>query len=90
MYAERIWRELFRHPSLNDSLAGIAPVLDAELGLQAIAVLAIDLERRVLRVVAEHKADGWPLSLPTQRRGSGDEMNSFLAWVREGCTSNSM
>jgi len=83
MYAERIWRELFRHPSLNDSLAGIGPLLNEELGVQAVAVLAIDLERRVLRTVAEHRVEGWPFAVPGQRDGSGDEMNALLAWVRE-------
>ena len=55
MYAEQIWRELFRHVDLAESVSGVATLLSEELGVQAVVVLSLDLQHQVLRTLAEDR-----------------------------------
>ncbi len=84
MYAERIWRELFRHANLTDSVAGVAEILREELGIRALVVLRVDLEHQALRIVAEDRRADWTTLPASRRECTGDEMNALLAWLRQG------
>jgi hydrogenase-4 transcriptional activator len=79
-----VWRLLFRHSDLEESLPEAAPLLRAELGVASVTLQSVDLERRTLVTVAEDKPAGWSGSPPSRHELTDDQLQSLLAWLREG------
>ncbi|MBN1610397.1 MAG: sigma 54-interacting transcriptional regulator, partial [Polyangiaceae bacterium] len=79
-----VWRLLFCHSNLEESLAAAAPVLRAQLGITSVILQALDLERRLLVTVAEDKPADWSSSPPSRHEFTDEQLQSLLAWLREG------
>jgi hydrogenase-4 transcriptional activator len=84
MYAEQLWRELFRHQNLGRSVADIVPMLGRELGLAALVLQSIDLEHRTLTIVASGRVEKHSALPPSRHECSVDDMRALLAWLRTG------
>jgi hydrogenase-4 transcriptional activator len=79
-----VWREICRHPEIGPALVQVIPLLRAELPLRAILVRRFDLSRRQLETVAEDARD--PRDLPPHPHNdySEGQLESVLAWHRQG------
>jgi hypothetical protein len=44
VFTPQVWKELFRHSRLDDSIGGIVEILAQELGVSGLAVRVLDLK----------------------------------------------
>ena len=84
MLPSDLWHLLFCRPSLEQGLAEAGPVVRAALGVGAVVVQSLDLERRVLSTVAEDRRPGFQVVPPARQQLSDQQLRAVLAWVREG------
>jgi hydrogenase-4 transcriptional activator len=84
MYAEQVWRELFRHQNLGRSVADIVPILGRELGIKALVLQSIELEHRTLSVLASGRVGERVLLPPSRHEYGAEDMARLLAWLRAG------
>lgn len=84
MYAAEVWRQLFRHSDLGDAVAEIGPILHTELGVGAVVVQSIDLERKMLASTAEYVSDGWTVVPGARLELTDERLRTLMAWVRLG------
>ena len=80
MYTLQVWKELFRRPRLDDSIAGIAPILAAELGVGGVVVRQLDLKARTWTTTATSQAGTWRVFPPSQNKCKPDQVDALLAW----------
>ena len=80
MYTLQVWKELFRRPRLDDSIAGIAPILAAELGVGGVVVRQLDLKARSWTTTATSQAGTWHVFPPSQNKCKPEQVDLLLAW----------
>jgi hydrogenase-4 transcriptional activator len=81
-----LYRELFRHERLEEAVPAILPILAHRLGVRAIVVRKLDLQRRALSTIAAAQTDDWPTTVPSLSECSRDEVERLLTWLRTGET----
>ncbi|MBC7789530.1 MAG: sigma-54-dependent Fis family transcriptional regulator [Anaerolineae bacterium] len=79
-----IWREVCRHPALDESLARIAALLSAHLPPGEVLVRRLDPERSLVETVAIANLAGPEHSEPARTECSAGQIHSLLAWCRAG------
>ena len=80
VYTLQVWKELFRHPRLDDSIAGIAPILESELGVGGVIVRQLDLKARTWTTTAKSQAGTWHAFPPSRSKCKPEQVDSLLAW----------
>jgi hypothetical protein len=80
VYTLQVWKELFRRPRLDDSIAGIAPILAAELGVGGVVVRQLDLKARSWTTTATSQAGTWHVFPPSQNKCKPEQVDLLLAW----------
>lgn len=85
MRTAEIWRALFRHPKLEDSLGDVAELLGRELGVRLVLVREVDLTTRAMSTRALHQLPReWLAFNPAPCPCQPDEVAALLTWQREG------
>ena len=80
MHVLRIWKELFRRPRLDESIAEVATILAAELGLGGIVVRQLDLKTRAWTTTATSRAGAWNTFPPGQNKCKPEQIELLLGW----------
>ncbi len=80
MHVLRVWKELFRRPRLDESIADVAPILAAELGVGGIVVRQLDLKARAWATTATGRAGTWNTFPPGQNKCKPEQVDQILAW----------
>lgn len=80
MYTLQVWKELFRRPRLDDSIAGIAPILEAELGVGGVVVRQLDLKARSWTTTATSQAGTWHVFPPSRNKCKPEQVDRLMAW----------
>ena len=80
MHVLRIWKELFRRPRLDESIAEVATILAAELGLGGIVVRQLDLKTRAFTTTATSRAGAWNTFPPGQNKCKPEQIELLLGW----------
>ena len=80
MHVLRVWKELFRRPRLDESIADVAPILAAELGVGGIVVRQLDLKARAWATTATGRAGTWNTFPPGQNKCKPGQVDQILAW----------
>jgi len=76
----RIWKELFRRPRLDESIAEVAPILAPELGVGGIVVRQLDLKTRAWTTTATSRAGTWNVFPSGQHKCKPEQVEQILAW----------
>ncbi len=79
-----LYRELFRHERLEETVPAILPILARQLGVRALLVRRLDLHRRALATIAQAQVEDWTASTPTLTDCSREEVERLLTWMRSG------
>lgn len=82
VFTSRVWKELFRHSRLDDSLGGIITILAEELGIGALAIRVLDLKQATWTTVAQAGIDSWNVFPPAHNKCTAKQVQQLLAWVR--------
>jgi len=80
VYTLQVWKELFRRPRLDDSIAGIAAILAAELGVGGVVVRQLDLKARAWTTTATSQAGSWHVFPPSRNKCTAEQVDMLLAW----------
>lgn len=80
----QLWREICRHPEIGSALSKLVPYLRSELPLKAVIVRRFELSRRQLETVGEEARDERDLSQHPHTDYNDVQLESVLAWCREG------
>ncbi len=80
MHILRIWKELFRRPRLDESIAEVAPILAPELGVGGIVVRQLDLKTRAWTTTATSRAGTWNVFPSGQHKCKPEQVEQILAW----------
>ena len=80
MHVLRVWKELFRRPRLDESIADIAPILAPELEVGGIVVRQLDLKARVWTTTATSQAGRWSVFPPSNNKCKPEQVEQLLAW----------
>jgi len=80
----QLWREICRYPEIGSAVAKLAPALRSDLPLQALLVRRFDLSRHRLETVAEEALDERALPQHAYTDYNEVQIESVLAWCREG------
>jgi hydrogenase-4 transcriptional activator len=76
----RVWKELFRRPRLDESIAEVAPILCDELDVRGIAVRQLDLKARLWTTMATSQVGSWHVLPPSQTKCRPEQIDRLLAW----------
>ncbi len=79
-----LYRELFRHERLEETVPAILPILARQLGVRALLVRRLDLHRRALATIAQAQVEDWTASTPTLTDCTREEVERLLTWMRSG------
>jgi hydrogenase-4 transcriptional activator len=80
VYTVRIWKELFRRPRLDESIAEVAPILSPELGVGGVVVRQLDLKAHTWTTTASSQSSNWNTFPPSKNKSKPDEVEQILAW----------
>jgi len=80
VYTLRVWKELFRLPRLDESIAEIAPVLAPELGVGGVVVRQLDLKAGAWTTTATSKAGAWRAFPAAKSKCKPEQIDQLLAW----------
>ena len=80
MYTLQVWKELFCRPRLDESIAGIAPILSEELGVGGVVVRQLDLKARTWTTTASSRAGSWNAMPPGQSKCKPEQVELLLSW----------
>ena len=80
MYTVRVWKELFRRPRLDESIAEVAPILAPELGVGGVVVRQLDLKAHTWTTTATSQAGNWVAFPPSKNKCKPEEVEQILAW----------
>jgi transcriptional regulator with GAF, ATPase, and Fis domain len=82
VFTPRIWKELFRHSRLDDSVSGIITILAEELGISGIAIRVLDLKQATWTTVAQACVGTWNHVPPAHSKCTAKQVQQILSWVR--------
>ena len=82
VFTPKIWKELFSHTRLDDSVSGILEILSAELHVRGLAVRLLDLKQATWINVAQGCVGDWKLLPPAHNKCTAKQMQQILSWVR--------
>jgi transcriptional regulator with GAF, ATPase, and Fis domain len=82
VFTSRIWKELFRHSRLDDSVGGVIALLAEELGISGIAIRTLDVKLATWTTVAQASAGTWNVLPPAHNKCTAKQMQQILSWVR--------
>jgi len=82
VFTSRIWKELFRHSRLDDSVGGVIALLAEELGISGIAIRTLDVKQATWTTVAQASAGTWSVLPPAHNKCTAKQMQQILSWVR--------
>ncbi len=82
MLTTKIWKELFRHSRLDDSLAGITRLLADELGIEGLVVRTLDVRESSWTTVATGKVGAWDCFPPAHAKCTPKQLEQLLPWYR--------
>ena len=82
VYTSDVYRELFRSSRLDDSVAGIMPILAAELGIQGLVVRVLDLHAGCWTTIASGQVEGWRQFPPGRSQCTAKDLEAVLEWCR--------
>lgn len=80
MYTVRVWKELFRRPRLDESIAEVATILAPELGIGGVVVRQLDLKAQAWTTTATSQAGNWSTFPPSKNKCKPEEVEQVLAW----------
>jgi hydrogenase-4 transcriptional activator len=76
----RVWKELFRRPRLDESIAEVAALLADELHLGGIVVRQLDLKLRQWTTTATSRTAGWQVFPGAQSKCKPEQIDQIIAW----------
>lgn len=82
VFTSRVWKELFRHSRLDDSVGGILAILAEELGISGLAIRVLDLKQATWNTVAQASVGDWRLFPPAHNKCTAKQVQQLLSWVR--------
>ena len=82
VFTPRVWKELFRHSRLDDSVGGIVEILAEQLGVSGLAVRVLDLKQTTWTTVAQGSVGDWNLFPPAHNKCTAKQVQQILSWVR--------
>ena len=82
VFTPKIWKELFSHTRLDDSVSGILEILSAELHVRGLTVRLLDLKQATWINVAQGCVGDWKLLPPAHNKCTAKQMQQILSWVR--------
>ena len=80
MYTVRVWKELFRRPRLDESIADVASILAPELGVGGVVVRQLDLKAHTWTTTATSQTGTWTAFPPSKNKCKPEEVEQVLAW----------
>jgi len=80
VYTVRVWKELFRRPRLDESIAEVAPIIAPELGVGGVVVRQLDLKAHTWTTTATSQAGNWVAFPPSKNKCKPEEVEQILAW----------
>jgi transcriptional regulator with GAF, ATPase, and Fis domain len=80
VYTVRVWKELFRRPRLDESIAEVASILAPELGVGGVVVRQFDLKAQAWTTTAASQAGHWTTLPPSKNKCKPEEVEQILAW----------
>ena len=82
VFTSRIWKELFRHSRLDDSVGGVMALLAEELGISGIAIRTLDVKLATWTTMAQASTGTWNVLPPAHNKCTAKHMQQILSWVR--------
>jgi hydrogenase-4 transcriptional activator len=82
VFTSQVWKELFRHNRLDDSMSKIVEILAEELGITGIAIRALDVKQSSWTTVAQAQVGDWNVALPSHSKCTHKQIQQLLAWFR--------
>jgi hydrogenase-4 transcriptional activator len=76
----RVWKELFRRPRLDESIADIASILAPELDIGAVVVRQLDLKAQAWITLATSQTGHWTALPHSKSKCQPEQVEEILAW----------
>jgi len=80
VYTLQVWKELFSRPRLDESVAGIAPILAPALGVGAVVIRQLDLKARTWTTTATSQTGSWNALPPSHNSCEPAQEKQLLDW----------